>query len=109
MAIGSKVVAYTVSFQCAHPGSAAASGDLYTAAAPSAASFICRSIDELHTASAEAALAAFSLMKRLYTSVEFKSVYSTFTPGNAASKSLISGVTSFASVVEYTTTLPSFL
>ena len=51
---------------------------------------ICRSIAELHTASAEAALAAFSLVKREYTSVEFMSVYSTFTPGKAASKSLIS-------------------
>ena len=40
-------------------------GRLVGAARPSAASFICRSIDELHTASADAALAAFSLIKRL--------------------------------------------
>ena len=45
--------------------SAALSGDLYGMAKPSAANFICKSIDELHTASADTALAAFSLMKRL--------------------------------------------
>jgi hypothetical protein len=73
---------------------------LYTAASPSAASFICRSIDELHTRVGGGGVRGAFADEPVVDLGRIEIGVFDLHAGKRRSKSLMSGLTSFASVVE---------